>query len=131
MNNHLLDYQTRVEKLNERSIDIYPIYLRRDLQDYGVKARCLVDYQNKEVSFDIVSVVVHVYPLTFLLGIAFLIKQYRYLYAQLSSSFCVVFFVCVCVFLCPQRQSSWGGVLLLGLSSIYSSAGSSVSSSIH
>lgn len=48
--NHLLDYQSRVDKLNERSIDIYPIYLRRDLQDYGVKARSIVDYKHNEVS---------------------------------------------------------------------------------
>ena len=47
--NHLLDYQMRVDKLSDRSTDIYPIYLRRDLEDYGVKARSLVDYQHNEV----------------------------------------------------------------------------------
>ncbi|XP_053386476.1 dystonin-like isoform X4 [Mercenaria mercenaria] len=48
--NRLLDYQSRVEKLNDRSKEVYPIHLRKDIEEYGIKGRALVDYQHQEVT---------------------------------------------------------------------------------
>ena len=51
MTNRLLDHQSRVERLNELSVDIHPIHLRKDLEDFGVKGRALVEYKHSDVSY--------------------------------------------------------------------------------
>ncbi|XP_052813001.1 microtubule-actin cross-linking factor 1, isoforms 1/2/3/4/5-like isoform X2 [Mya arenaria] len=47
--NRLLDYQSRVERLSDRSQDVYPIHLRKEVEEFGIKGRALVDYQQAEV----------------------------------------------------------------------------------
>ncbi|KAL4217405.1 hypothetical protein ACF0H5_023855 [Mactra antiquata] len=47
--NRLLDYQSRVDKLSERSLDVYPIHLRKNIEEYGIKGRALVAYQHQEI----------------------------------------------------------------------------------
>ncbi|XP_005100351.2 microtubule-actin cross-linking factor 1 [Aplysia californica] len=48
--NRLLDYQGRVERLTQRSREVYPIHYRKELPDWPVKAKVLVNYDHKEVS---------------------------------------------------------------------------------
>lgn len=49
MTNRLLDYQSRVDRLGERSQEVYPIHLRKEVEDFGVKGKALVDYEHQEV----------------------------------------------------------------------------------
>ncbi|XP_076088399.1 microtubule-actin cross-linking factor 1, isoforms 6/7-like isoform X5 [Mytilus galloprovincialis] len=48
--NRLLDYQARVEDLGQRSTLVHPIYLRKDPPVYPLRAKCLVEYSNQEIS---------------------------------------------------------------------------------
>lgn len=50
MTSHLLDYQTRSERLKEESGEIYPIHKRRDTPEQPIKVKALVNYKNDEVS---------------------------------------------------------------------------------
>ncbi|KAL5005910.1 hypothetical protein ScPMuIL_017068 [Solemya velum] len=49
---HLLDYQSRVEKLSTRSKDVHPIHLRKTMPAFTLKAKSLVDYSHREVSLE-------------------------------------------------------------------------------
>ncbi|XP_052234757.1 dystonin-like isoform X4 [Dreissena polymorpha] len=48
--NRLHDYESRVERLSGRSADVYPIHLRKEVEEFGIKGRALVDYKHNEVS---------------------------------------------------------------------------------
>ncbi|KAK6172103.1 hypothetical protein SNE40_018056 [Patella caerulea] len=52
MTTRLLDYQGRVDRLRETAQKIYPIYFRKELPSYSVKARSLVDYKHQEMSLE-------------------------------------------------------------------------------
>ncbi|XP_041374834.1 LOW QUALITY PROTEIN: microtubule-actin cross-linking factor 1-like [Gigantopelta aegis] len=46
----LLDYQSRMEKLCERSKSVFPIYYRREMPAFALTARALVNYQHQKIS---------------------------------------------------------------------------------
>uniref|UniRef100_A0A2C9L456 Desmoplakin SH3 domain-containing protein n=1 Tax=Biomphalaria glabrata TaxID=6526 RepID=A0A2C9L456_BIOGL len=46
----LLDYQGQLDLLTDRSRDIHPVHYRKELPEWPLKARALVQYQHKHVS---------------------------------------------------------------------------------
>ncbi|XP_067685972.1 microtubule-actin cross-linking factor 1, isoforms 6/7-like isoform X1 [Haliotis asinina] len=50
--NQLLDYQGRVERLCERSKSVFPIYFRKELPPYPLKATSLVTYTHQQISLE-------------------------------------------------------------------------------
>ncbi|ESO82078.1 hypothetical protein LOTGIDRAFT_237159 [Lottia gigantea] len=50
MTGRLLDYQGRLDRLRETAQQICPIYHRKELPDYPVTARSLIDYSHQEIS---------------------------------------------------------------------------------
>ncbi|CAL1534640.1 unnamed protein product [Lymnaea stagnalis] len=48
----LLDYQSRVDRLTERSREVHPVHYRKELPEWPVKAKALVKYEHKNVSLE-------------------------------------------------------------------------------